>query len=123
MREIRIETKPDYAWSPNFLNALREYANAIVNAYEKTLLPTESTPKMMTEFEEAFHIVVGTKYAKIVTNYGVHSFVVLNDLGNPRAKFKTGTILKAASWNSPSKNFGRGNIFELSTLTVRWTGA
>jgi hypothetical protein len=36
-------------------------------------------------------------------------------------KFKKGTILKAASWAAPAKNYGRGNILD-GNYDVRWTG-
>lgn len=65
----------------------------------------------------------GSKYLKVVTNTGtqrsVHSFICLKDNG----KFKTGDILKAASWAAPAKNFARGNLLEGKFSNVTWTGA
>lgn len=70
------------------------------------------------EFEE------GNKYVKVVhVTSGVgrssHSFVVKK----ADAKFKVGDILKSACWNSPAKNFARGNVLEGKLSRTTWTGA
>jgi hypothetical protein len=62
----------------------------------------------------------GSKYIKILSDGGVHSFVVNTD--NDK-KFKRGDILKAASWATPARNFARGNVLDGSLECVRWTGA
>ena len=61
----------------------------------------------------------GSKYIKILSDGGVHSFVVNTD--NDK-KFKRGDILKAASWATPARNFARGNVLDGSLECVRWTG-
>lgn len=80
--------------------------------------------KMTEEFCSGLSYEVGSKYIKVVADNGngasVHSFVV-NDLNN--VKFPLGTILKAATWKAPAKNFGRGSVLIEDFSRVRWTGA
>lgn len=71
-----------------------------------------------------YEVVTNKKYAKIVKNSelcqggaSVLAFIVKEDDG----KFKRGDILKPANWNSPAKNFARGNIFD-DDLKVSWYG-
>jgi hypothetical protein len=61
----------------------------------------------------------GSKYVRVVTNGGAHSFIVVKDT----PKFPAGTILKAASWKAPATNFARGNILSGDFSRVTWTGA
>lgn len=76
---------------------------------------------------------VGEKYVKVVVedwtfpsnsgrkNAFVHSFIVDTIEDN---KFKMGDILKPASFNSPTRNFSRGNLFVPLSYSnhVKWTG-
>lgn len=68
--------------------------------------------------------VPGKKYIKVVMNHigqpSAHSFIV-NEIGG---KFEYGTILKAASWKVPAKNFSRGNVLknEYGRAATRWVG-
>jgi len=71
-----------------------------------------------------YDVVTNKKYAKIVKNSAlcqgganVLAFIVKEDDG----KFKRGDILKPANWNSPARNFARGNIFD-DDLKVSWYG-
>jgi hypothetical protein len=73
--------------------------------------------QMIDDFNKSIRIEEGKKFVKIVTDGSVHSFIVKEDM----PKFKKGTILKAASWSAPAKNYGRGNILD-GNYTVRWTG-
>lgn len=75
--------------------------------------------KMVEKFNESVTATEGKKYIKIIQNRSVWGFVVAVD--NDK-KFPKGTILKAASWAAPARNFGRGNVLE-GGYTVRWTGA
>ena len=68
-------------------------------------------------FKKTMSVEYGRKYARIVTDGSVHSFVVLED----ESKFKVGDILKAAGWKTPVKNAARGNLF--TGYTTSWTGA
>ena len=63
----------------------------------------------------------GRKYDKLIrtdNQRSVWGFVVKEDT----AKFKKGDILMAASWSAPATNKARGNIFEESVNSVKWTG-
>ncbi len=109
-----------------FLDALNVYLDHIRQDY----LNWQNLPKrddrtraiceqMIQEFNEKLHVEWGKKYAKVIQDSGVHTFIVLEDGG----KWKAGDILKAASWKSPAQNFRRGNILEGNFKNTRWTGA
>lgn len=81
--------------------------------------PSDIRNRMIQEFIESVRIEEGSKYIKVITGTSVHSFIVKQDNG----KFKTGDILKAASWSAPAKNFSRGNILNKNYGQISWTGA
>jgi hypothetical protein len=74
--------------------------------------------EMIDRFVNSVTVEAGSKYAKIVSNGSVHSFVVLKD-----GKFPRGSILKAASWRAPATNFVRGNVLDGNFDCATWTGA
>lgn len=65
---------------------------------------------------------VGNKFVRVVSvtpgNRSASGFVQLDD----DKKFPAGTLLKAASWAAPAKNFSRGLISDLDNAKIRWTG-
>lgn len=75
--------------------------------------------QMIREFRESVRVYPGSKYVKVVANNSAHSFIVLSGGG----KFRTGDILKSASWRAPATNFARGNILDNQFGSVTWTGA
>ena len=78
---------------------------------------TEINIKMINEFESGLEVKEGQKYFKVVnTRGGVWGFVVKNN----DDKFKAGDILRAASYNAPTRNKARGNV--LDGFSVCWTG-
>jgi hypothetical protein len=78
---------------------------------------SEVNTQMINEFDSGLEVKKGQKYFKIINNTGgVWGFVVKND----DDKFKAGDILRAASWNSPTRNKARGNV--LDGFSVSWTG-
>lgn len=79
---------------------------------------TDVKQNMVNEFENEIGYSNGSKYIKITTRNGnsVWGFVVKKDDG----KFKSGDILKAASFNTPARNKPRGNV--LNGYQVQWTG-
>jgi len=77
--------------------------------------------QMCDEYAMGITFNEGSKYIKIKTNTSVWGFIVKTDKD---AKFSKGDILKAADRNTPTRNFARGNIYDIDTLkTIRWTGA
>ena len=73
---------------------------------------------MIDEFVNSVDVKFGKKYAKIVIRNSVWGFVVI--VADDK-KFKYGDILLPAGFNGPSRNFARGNIFDMN-YNVRWTG-
>tara|TARA_R110000851_G_scaffold101281_1_gene217340 strand:- start:191 stop:526 length:336 start_codon:yes stop_codon:yes gene_type:complete len=87
---------------------------------DRTDTQSDRRKEMIAEFEAGIGHTVGKKYIKITKENGgsVWGFVVACD---DDKKFAKGTILKAAGWKTPARNFSRGNILE-GGYTVRWTG-
>ena len=89
--------------------ALISYKDAIIADYEKNLacVDEEGNLRFGVEFEE------GSKYVKVVSlswsSRSVHSFV----------EKATGDIWRAASWKAPARNFARGNVFSINTLSLK----
>lgn len=105
---------------------IAEYLNHIRADYLSWGKTDESDPikvqvrrEMVERFNAKLGVERGSKYLKIVSNGGVHSFIVVK----ADAKFKVGDILKAASWAAPAKNFSRGNVLTGDFSRVTWTGA
>jgi hypothetical protein len=69
------------------------------------------------EFGESLHYEVGQKYVRILQENRVWGFVVASEKDQ---KFSQGEILKAASYKTPTRNAGRGNLF--TEYTIEWTG-
>lgn len=97
------------------------YLEAIRNDYRKWADGSAIRNQMIEEFCKALTVSEGKKYVKVIIGpqRSVHSFIVKED----GAKFKRGSILKAASWAAPAMNFARGNVIESNYPNVRWTGA
>ena len=108
---------------------IQAYLNHIVANYQQwqnmcNAMTSDEVAKrirdqMFEEFKQGLEVQEGSKYIKIIQNRSVHSFIVKKDNG----KFKTGDILKAASWAAPAKNFPRGNILTGNFGKTTWTGA
>ena len=98
---------------------LEAYKKFIKDDYIKWSQPvTEIRQEMIDRF--VVDSEVGSSYIKIVRNGSVHSFIV-----NKAGKFPVGTILKAAGWRAPAKNFARGDLLKPETWAgrIQWTGA
>lgn len=77
--------------------------------------------KMRKEYADSLAYTIGQNYIKITSNNSVRCFIVITHTDK---QFPFGTLLKAASWKAPARNFSRGNIFELEKCKehIRWTG-
>jgi len=94
---------------------IEDYARFISNG---VALTDDEKAEQLSKFSQ-MQVTEGKLYYKVCNQRGgAWGFIVKKDDG----KFKSGDILKAASWSSPAKNFARGNIF--SNLShLQWTGA
>ena len=79
--------------------------------------PDSVQQQMIEEFCSSLRYEVGQKYVRILQDMRVWGFVVATE--NDK-KFPQGEILKAASYKTPTRNAGRGNLFE--EYTIEWTG-
>ena len=79
--------------------------------------PTSINREMIEEFCSSLRYEIGQKYVRILCDKRVWGFVVAAE--NDK-KFPQGEILKAASYKTPTRNAGRGNLFE--EYTIEWTG-
>ena len=62
------------------------------------------------------HLLVGSKFIKIIIDYGAWGFIARNDgvlKGHP---YRRGDLLKAATWKAPAAK-SRGNIID---GTAKW---
>ena len=71
------------------------------------------------EFNSQLQFKVGKKYIKFTSGRSVWGFVMIED----DDKFLKGDILKPASFNTPARNFARGNILNGDFGRTQWTGA
>ena len=76
--------------------------------------------EMIAAYNDSITFKAGSKYIKITTGGSVHGFIV-NTVKD--AKFGQGDILKAAGYNSPARNFARGNAVDGVFNGMQWTGA
>lgn len=109
-----------------FQTKITQYLDHIRADYEAWGKPDLSDPikaqvrrEMIERFSTCLGVERGSKYLKVVSDGGVHSFVVIKADG----KFAVGDILKAASWATPARNFKRGNILTGDWSNITWTGA
>ena len=102
-------------------NICNDYAGTGQRINNQTESQIAVREKMVAEFNAGIGYTVGRKYIKITQNNNgsVWGFVVAAD---DDKMFARGTILKAAGWATPARNFSRGNVVD-GGYTVRWTGA
>ena len=72
---------------------------------------------MKEEFANSWVVKEGQKYIKIIRKNSVHAFIVKKDFKH----FKSGDVLKPASWAAPALNQPRGNVLE-GNYPMQWTG-
>lgn len=98
--------------------------NYVLRAGYDSSIMSEEKQEFLKEYHQkwldSLAYKISAKYIKISVNGSVHSFIMLAD----DSKFKAGDVLKAASWNTPARNFARGNVLvPESYKNVSWTGA
>lgn len=76
--------------------------------------------EMNQRFISSVRFETGRKYIKVISNGGVHSFIVNTTKDR---EFRLGDILKPAGFNAPARNFARGNLIDGTLSNVSWTGA
>lgn len=75
--------------------------------------------EIIEEFNQSVYVDVLSKYYRVVSKGCVHSFIVrFSD-----DKFKSGDVLKAASFHGPARNFARANIMDGNYMNIKWVGA
>lgn len=79
----------------------------------------EFQTNMIAQYNESMEYTVGKKYIRVFKDGSVWGFIVV---GND-PKFTEGTILKAAGWKTPARNFARGNIFDLDSFEASWVSS
>lgn len=98
---------------------IQEYVEHLQNDYE-----TMASGQFVK-----FTYEIGRKYVHVImhhfhhwdntlTQRSSHSWIMLED----DKKFKRGDILKSASWKTPARNFGRGNILCGGFKHIKWAG-
>ena len=108
-------------YDAEFLNALAELENRIVESYAKfnnrgDRYLSKAWGESYDRFVKGLGYLPGTKYLKIVTEGSVWGFINLTN-----KNFEEGDILKAAGWRAPALNKARGNIFN-DNYEIAWTG-
>lgn len=101
-------------------NQIAQYLDAICDSFrarQSASIDDGIREEMIEEFCSKIHATEGAQYFKVITRGSAHSFIVKQD----GPKFRRGDVLKAASWNSPAKNFARGNVLDGMTK-VNWAG-
>jgi hypothetical protein len=104
---------------------MASYANQTANFTdclsdsEADAVSLQYAKERIADFNNRIRVTRGSKYLKVSTNGGAHTFIALVDSG----KFKVGDILKPVSWAAPALNFRRGSVLDPSTWGgVRWSG-
>jgi len=84
--------------------------------------PSTFAQKQLDNFYESICVSHGSKYIKISRNYSNGQEVVWGFIVNTGKdkKFARGDILKAASFNAPTRNFARGNVLTGDLQGVSW---
>lgn len=101
--------------TPEMQSAIQAVIDLMITDYSQ-----DGTPEsMIKKYKESFGYEVGIKYIKVKNHYGIKFFVVncTND-----KQYPYGTILKAANWKAPERNFARGNVFSIEKSRVDWYG-
>lgn len=76
-----------------------------------------------TARKPTYTLETGRKFIRIWRQFAgesgrsCHAFVVLT-----HPKFRTGDLLKPATWKAPAMNAARGNVLEPSSYRAQWTG-
>ena len=88
----------------NIKDGIQNLINASIEDYNSGT----KLESMKEEFANSWVVKEGPKYIKIIRKGSVHAFIVKKDFKH----FKSGDVLKPASWAAPALNSPRGNVLE-----------
>ena len=97
----------------NIKDGIQNLINASIEDYNSGT----KLESMKEEFANSWVVKEGPKYIKIIRKGSVHAFIVKKDFKH----FKSGDVLKPASWAAPALNSPRGNVLE-GNYPMCWTG-